>query len=66
MPHSSPQSRRTSATPDPVIAEAARWALDQHRPDVERRDARRLIDVGARGQARIDMRDLERAAAAGG
>ena len=42
------------ADPDPVIAEAARWALDQL-GDFERGDAGRLIGVGARRQARIDV-----------
>ena len=45
--------------PDPVIAEAAEWALGQL--GLQRGDAGRLIRIGARWQARVDMGDLERA-----
>ena len=64
LPDRGRQQRRSGAAcasvephlddPDPVVAEAARWALDQLAVS-QRGDAGRLIDVGARRHARVDM-----------
>ena len=54
----SPSIERALDDPDPVIAEAARWALDQLAA-FERGDAGRLIDVGAGRRARVDMGDAK-------
>ena len=51
-----PSVRQHLDDADPVIAEAARWALDQLGL-FERGDAGGLIDVGARRRAGIDVGD---------